>query len=159
MNAITHGIALFLLAIPAWVGAQAVQDASRISGSIFPTVMKPLPLATPKLAPGLHPFEATQGVASVCLAASENAARCQAGAFCDVQAVGLPHCLAHYANVLVKRPDMATRTLSFTVRDAQGAVSKVIVLAAASQSDAQIAQAALDGKPGGDIVAMWMPSP
>ena len=157
MSAITRGIALFLLAIPTWAAAQAVQDASRISGSIFPTVIQPKPLAPPKPTPGLHPFEATQGVTSVCLAASENAARCHADAFCDVQAAGLPHCLARYANALVKRPDTATRTLSFTVRDAQGALSKVIVLATASQSDAQIAEAALDGRPGADIVAIQMP--
>lgn len=158
MNAITRGIALFLLAIPAWVAAQAVHDATRISGSIFPTVVQPKPLASPKPAPSLRSPEATRGVTEVCLASSGNAAHCQANAaFCDVQAVGLSRCLARYSNVLVKLPNTATRTLSFTVRDAQGALSKVIVLATASQSDAQIAEAALDGKPGVDIVAMQMP--
>ena len=160
MNTVVRGIALFLLASPAWAAGQTMpDDAARISGSIFPTVIQPKPLAPLKPVPGLRALvEATQGVAAVCLASAENVAHCQNGAgFCDVQAVGLPHCLARYANVLVKRPDAAARTLSFTVRDAQGALSKVIVLAAASQSDAQIAMAALDGKPGGDIVAMQMP--
>ena len=160
MNAMTRGIALFLLAIPAWVAAQTVHDATRISGSIFPTVIQPKPFAPPKPAPGLHPLAATQSVTAVCLASPENAAHCQANtAYCDVHAVGLSRCLARYSNVLVKLPDTATRTLSFTVRDAQGALSKVIVLATASQSDAQIVEAALDGKPGGDIVAMRMSSP
>jgi hypothetical protein len=161
MNTVMRGIALFLLASPAWAAGQTMpDDAARISGSIFPTVIQPRPLAPLKPVPGLRPLEARQGVAAVCLASAENVAHCQSGAgFCDVQAGGLPHCLARYANVLVKRPDAAARTLSFTVRDAQGALSKVIVLATASQSDAQIAMAALDGKPGGDIVAMQMPSP
>ncbi|HET7330431.1 hypothetical protein [Dyella sp.] len=159
MNAITRTIVLFLLGTPVWAAAQAVHDAARISGSIFPTVVQPGPVAPSKPTPGLQPLEATQGVTSVCLASSDNAARCGTSAFCDVQAVGLSHCLARYATALVKRPDTATRTLSFTVRDAQGAASKVIVLATASQNDAQIAEAALDGKPGGNIVAMRMPSP
>lgn len=78
-------------------------------------------------------------------------------AFCDVEDTGLSHCLARYATALSKQPAAAMYTLRFNVRDAQGVPDTVVVLATATQSDASIAKAALEGRPGGSIVAMAMP--
>lgn len=168
MNSFMRDIALCLFAFPAWSVAQTAQDASHIGGSIYPTVIRPAPLAPAKPPAAVRPPAAAQGITAVCLGSRSNATSCQAGlpdglppsqvAFCDVQEVGLARCLSRYASGLVKLPEAAARTLVFTVRDAQGASSTVVVLAAATQSDAAIAAAALDGKPGGHIVALRMPA-
>ncbi|GLQ95032.1 hypothetical protein [Dyella acidisoli] len=204
MNAFAR-VGLLLLALPACATAQTTQDAARISGTIFPTVIRPVPLRAPKPSPGLTPFEVApgaQGITAVCLTSPDNAAQCRASldatssqhagctdnaaydaqqaamndaamychgnyeptfahaehiAFCDVEDIGLSRCLARYATAVAKQPAAAVHTLRFTVRDTQGASDTVIVLATATQSDAAIAKAALEGKPGGNIVAMAMP--
>jgi hypothetical protein len=160
MNTISRGCVLLLLATPAWAFAQTTQDASRIGGSIFPTVIRPAPLPAIKPTPSAHPSFATQGVAAVCLASSAYAERCPAQpnmAFCDVEGVGLQQCLSRYATALVKQPEGAKRALLFVVRDARGTTNTVTVLASAAQSDEDIAKAALEGMPEASIVAMQMP--
>jgi hypothetical protein len=169
MNAVARILIMSWLVVPAWAHAQTTRDASRIAGSIFPTVIKPASFTTPRpsvveRAPAVAP--GTQGMA-VCLSAQDDAEQCRANvtasthaatiAFCDVAAVGLSHCLSRYANALVKRPVAASRTLSLVVRDAQGSLHTAIVLASAMQSDQDIANAALDGTPGGSIVAVQVP--
>lgn len=210
MNTFVRGIALILLVLPVWAIAQTAQDVSRVSGSIYPTVIRPAPLMTPKPQTAVHPLvvaPGAQGITAVCLTSQDNAAQCQASmdaafsqhagcndnaaydagqsamnepsmychgryepvfsqsshvAFCDVEDLGLSRCLSRYVNALVKQPKAAARALSFVVRD-QGVSSTVIVLTTATQSEAEIAKAALEGKPGGSIVAMRMlagnPSP
>ena len=168
MNSFMRDAALCLFAFPAWSVAQTTQDASRIGGSIYPTVIRPAPLAPAKPPAGARPLSTAQGITAVCLGSHGNATQCQAGlpdalppsqiAFCDVQDVGLAGCLSRYATGLVKLPEAAARTLAFTVRDAQGTSGTVIVLATATQSEEAIATAALDGKPGGHIVALRMPA-
>jgi hypothetical protein len=171
MKSFMLGAALFLLAFPALAVAQTTLDASRIAGSIYPTVIRPAPLAMPKPLTAAHPFSVApgpQGVTAVCLGSQDHAEQCRSSlggvlqptqmAFCNVQEVGLSRCLSNYANALVKLPEAATRTLSFIVRDAQGVSSTVIVLATATQNEQEILEAALDGKPGGNIVAMRMPA-
>jgi hypothetical protein len=171
MNSFMRDAALCLFAFPAWSVAQTTQDASRIGGSIYPTVIRPAPLAPPRLpnvARAMAAAAGAQGITAVCLGSQGNAAQCQASlpgalpsaqvAFCDVQDIGLGRCLSRYATGLVKLPEAATRTLSFLVRDAQGTSSMVIVLATADQSEKEVAAAALDGKPGGRIVALRMPT-
>ncbi|GLQ89870.1 hypothetical protein [Dyella flagellata] len=157
MNTFVRGLALLLLALPLWATAQNTQDVSRIGGSIYPTMIKPAPVPVPGPTPSAHPSFATQGIQAVCIGSPAHADRCGAQAnmaFCDVDDVGLAHCLSHYAKALVKQPDGARRALSFTVQDAHGASSIVTVLATLAQSDKAIAKAALDGMPSAEIVAM-----
>lgn len=196
MRPFIRAVALLLPVLPAGALAQATPAISRISGSIYPALIRPAPLVPPKptamrplvVAPG------AQGITAVCLTSQDNAAQCQASmdaaakqhagcndnaaydagqttidepsmfchgryeptftqsphvAFCDVEDLGLAHCLSRYATALVKQPAAATRTLSLVVRDAHGVSSTVIVLATAAQNDEDIAKAALEGKPGG----------
>jgi len=204
MNAFTRS-AMLLFALPVCAMAQTAKDTAHVSGSIFPSLVRPVPLRVPSLSPSLKPFEVAsgaQGITAVCLTSPDNAAQCQASldaassqhtgctdnaaynagqaamsepamychgnyeptfvhaehiAFCDVEDIGLSRCLARYANALAKQPAAARYTLRLTVRDVQGVPDIVIVLATATQSDAVIAKAALEGKPGGSIVAMAMP--
>lgn len=161
MNTFSRGYALLLFVFPVWTIAQTTQDASRIGGSIYPTVIRPGPLPAIKPSPGVHPSFAAQGVDAVCLASPAYADRCHASAtmaFCNVEAAGLRQCLSHYASALVKQPDGAKRVLSFVVRDAHGATSTVTILATMTQSDEDITKAALDGLPGARIVAMQTPA-
>lgn len=170
MKSFMPGLALFLLAFPALAVAQTTRDVSRVAGSIFPTVIRPAPLATPQPSTAAHPFAiapSAQGVTAVCLGSPDHAAQCKASlggalqstqiAFCNVQDAGLSRCLSNYASALVKLPEAAAHTLSFIVRDAQGMSSTVIVLATATQSEQEIVKAALEDKPGGSIVSMQIP--
>lgn len=80
MNAISR-VTLFLLALPVCATAQTAQDAAHISGSIFPTVIRPVPLRPPKPSPSLKPFEwapGAQGITAVCITSPDNAAQCRA---------------------------------------------------------------------------------
>jgi hypothetical protein len=152
-----RAVALIVMALPVCAMAQTTHDASRIGGSIYPTVIPPAPLPVPAPAARAHPLAATPTISAVCLTSQAHADHCpvQANmAFCDVESVGLSHCLSHYANVLVKQPMGAKRTLSIVVRDANGALSTVTVLAKATQSDEAVAQAMLQRMPGAAIVAM-----
>ncbi|GGA42526.1 hypothetical protein [Dyella nitratireducens] len=152
--------AMVVFALPAFAMAQTTHDASRIGGSIYPTVIQPSSLAAPISAVHAQPLATVQSINAVCLTSQANAERCPAQAnmaFCDVDSVGLSHCLSHYANVLVKQPARARRTLSFLVRDASGAVRIVTVLATAKQRDEAIAKAALEGMSGAAIVATGSP--
>ncbi|RUL72688.1 hypothetical protein [Dyella choica] len=149
--------ALLLLALPALAGAQTMRDVSRISGSIYSTVISPAPLSRPPPVAIAQPLLEPQDVHAVCLASQQYADRCPAHAnmaFCDVDSIGLRNCLSHYAGSLVKQPEGAKRTLSFVVRDARGALSTVTVLATTDQSDEEIARAASMERPGTRIVGM-----
>lgn len=150
-------VALVVLALPVCAMAQTTHDASRIGGSIYPTVITPAPLPISVPAPHTNPLATTQTINAVCLTSQAHADHCPAQpnmAFCDVESVGLSHCLSHYASVLVKQPVGAKRTLSIVVRDAHGALSTMTVLAKATQSDDAVAKAMLQNMPGAAIVAM-----
>lgn len=160
MHADVRTAALVAFALPASVMAQTAHEVSRIGGSIYPTVIQPAPLPAPLPANRAHPRVAAQSIHAVCLTSQAHADRCNAHAdmaICDVDRVGLSHCLSHYANALVKQPVAATRSLSFMLRDAHGALSTVTVLATSAQSDEAIAKAAVQGIPGATIVAPRMP--
>lgn len=151
--------ALVVFALPACALAQTAHDVSRIGGSIYPTVIQPAPLPVAVPAVRAHP-ETLQGITAVCITSQAHADRCNAGAnmaVCDVDHVGLSHCLSHYARALVKLPAAATHSVDFTLRDAQGGLSTVTVLATAAQSDQAIARAALAGSPGAAIAAPGIP--
>lgn len=150
-------VALIVMALPACAMAQTAHNASRIGGSIYPTVIPPAPRPVPTPAARVHPLAVTQNISAVCLTSQAHADHCPAQAnmaFCDVESVGLSHCLSRYASVLVKQPIGAKRTLSLVVRDAQGALTTMTVLAKATQSDDEVAKATLQTMPGAAIVAM-----
>lgn len=152
--------ALVVFALPACALAQTAHEVSRIGGSIYPTVIQPAPLPVAAPTVRAHP-ETAQGITAVCITSQAHADRCNANAdiaVCDVDRVGLSHCLSHYARALVKQPVAATRSVGFMLRDAQGGLSTVTVLATAAQSDEAIARAALAGAPGAAIAAPW-PAP
>jgi hypothetical protein len=150
-------VALVVVALPVCVMAQTTHDASRIGGSIYPTVIPPAPLPIPVPAVHAHPLATTQNISAVCLTSQAHADRCPAQAnvaFCDIESVGLSHCLSRYASVLVKQPVGAKRSLSIVVRDANGTVRTMTALAKATQSDDAVAKATLQHMPGAAIVAM-----
>jgi hypothetical protein len=150
-------VALVVVALPVCAMAQTTHDASRIGGSIYPTVIPPAPLPPPAPPVRVHPLATTQNINAVCLTSQAHADHCPAQpnmAFCDVDSVGLSHCLSQYASVLVKQPVGAKRTLSIVVRDANGDLSTTIVLAKATQSDDAVARTMLQHMPGAAIVAM-----
>ena len=150
--------ALVAFALPACAMAQTAHEVSRIGGSIYPTVIQPTPLPVAVPAVRAHPATA-QGITAVCITSQAHADRCNASAnmaVCDVDRVGLSHCLSHYAHALVKQPIAATRSVSFMLRDAQGGLSTVTVLATAAQSDEAIARAASAGASGTTIAALRM---
>ncbi|RDS83495.1 hypothetical protein DWU98_03890 [Dyella monticola] len=75
---------LLVLVIPAWASSQAVdppaRDVLHISGSIYPSLIRPAPVSVPKPT-GLHPFTAisnAQGITAVCLTSQDNASQCEA---------------------------------------------------------------------------------
>lgn len=152
--------ALVVFALPACALAHTASEASRIGGSIYPTVIQPAPPAATVPVVHAHPLVAAQHIGAVCLASQAHADACHAHAdmaVCDVDSVGFSHCLSHYASALVKQPVAATRSLRVTVRDAHGASRNVTVLATRAQSDEAIAKAALEGMPGATIVAAPRP--
>lgn len=152
-----RAVAVIVMALPLCAIAQTAHDVSRVGASIYPTVIPPAPLPPPAPAAYVHPRATTQPISAVCLTSQAHADRCPAQAdmaFCDVESVGLSHCLSHYASVLVKQPAGAKRTLSVVVRDAHGSLSTMTVLAKATQSDDAVAKAMLQQMPGAAIVAM-----
>lgn len=152
-----RAVALVVLALPACAMAQTAHDASRIGGSIYPTLIPPAPPSVPAPAVSAHPLAVTPNIGAVCLTSQAHADHCPAQAnmaFCDVESVGLSHCLSRYANVLVRQPIGAKRSLRVVVRDANGALVTMTVLAKATQSDEAIARATLQNMPGAAIVAM-----
>lgn len=160
MHANLRTVALLVFALPACAMAQTLHEASRIGGSIYPTVIQPAPLSAPMPAIHAHAFAATQRVDALCLASHAHADRCTPTgmAVCDVESIGFSRCLAHYARALVKQPVAATRTVNVMLRDAHGALCTVTVLATRAQSDEAIAEAALEGMPRATVVAMRMTS-
>jgi hypothetical protein len=150
MHSFARSVILLLLAAPAWATAQNAQEASRIGGAIYPSMLRPSPSPAPGQAPGAHPPFATADVRAVCLGASTHADRCPAQthtAFCDMESTGLSKCLSQYANVLVKHPDQARRSVNVALTDGHGALGTVTVLAKGNQSREAIAQAAWEGMP------------
>lgn len=68
-------------------------------------------------------------------------------AFCDVDDVGVSGCLSRYANALVPRPASAKQVVHVTIRNSQGAVDVLTVLATVSETTDQITTEVLKEHP------------
>lgn len=68
-------------------------------------------------------------------------------AFCDVDDIGVSGCLSRYAKALVPRPASAKQVVHVTIRNNQGAVDVLTVLATVSETTDQITAEVLKEHP------------